>query len=320
MIGRRTFWGRVARFGIKSAPFVLEGTGRSVLDLMAYWRWDNYVRDLDEGAAFHFNSNQTRLHSAIELGERLWLVTGRRGPGGIEYVLVACLTVAAKTFNAPDYKYGRYRLWGDTRKSKYFSADGPDMTDLLLRLEFDTGTRIQSKDVIGQSLQTIRSLVARDVATLLGWSKTLRPESRAYDIADEAALEKSFDSSEDAVRQTVLGHHSGVSERRRQLLQRSYRRNRVLVEELHGLYAGRCQLCGFDPPVLYGVSACCGHHVVYLSRGGKDELPNLMLVCPNHHEIIHATSAVFDFSDLHYVFPNGRREPLVLNRHFAKAR
>lgn len=287
---------------------------------MAYWRWDNYVRDLDEGAAFHFNSNQVRLHSTIELGERLWLVTGQRRSEGIEYVLVACLTIAAKTFNAPGYKYGRYRVWGDTRKSKYFSADGPDMTDLLLQCQFDTGTRIQGKGVIGQSLQTIRGLVPGDVTALLEWSRTLRPEPRAYEIVDEACLEKSFESGEDAVRETVLGYHSGVSDRRRLLLQRSYRRNRALVDELRGLYAGRCQLCGFDPPVLYGVSACCGHHVVYLSRGGKDELPNLMLVCPNHHEIIHATSAVFDFSDLHYVFPNGRREPLVLNKHFGRAR
>jgi hypothetical protein len=289
------------------------------MDLIAYWRWDNYVRDLDEGAGFNFNSNQSRLHSAIELGERLWLVTGRRKPGGIQYVLVACLTVAAKTFNSPDYKYGRYRLWADVKQSKYFSADGPDISDLLLHCEFDTKKQIQNKAVIGQSLQTIRSLSLHDTKLLAAWARNLRPEPRAYDIADEAALEKCYESGEDALREAVIKHHSGVSERRRRLLQRSYRRNRALVGELHDMYAGRCQLCGFDPPVLYGVSACCGHHVIYLSRGGKDKLVNLMLICPNHHEVIHATNAVFDFRDLHYVFPNGRREPLVLNKHFARA-
>jgi predicted restriction endonuclease len=190
---------------------------------------------------------------------------------------------------------------------------------LLLQCEFDTKNRIQNKGVIGQSLQTIRSLSSGDTKLLVEWSKKLRPEPRAYEIADEAALEKSFESGEDALRETVLEHHSGVSERRRLLLQRSYRRNRTLVTELHELYAGRCQLCGFDPPLLYCVSACCGHHVNYLSRGGRDEQGNLMLVCPNHHEVIHATNAVFDFKDLHYVFPNGRREPLVLNKHFARA-
>ena len=45
------------------------------MDLLAYWRYDNYIRDLDEGAGFHFNSNQSRLHTAIHIGERLWLFT-----------------------------------------------------------------------------------------------------------------------------------------------------------------------------------------------------------------------------------------------------
>jgi 5-methylcytosine-specific restriction enzyme A len=157
------------------------------------------------------------------------------------------------------------------------------------------------------------------VKLLIGWSKKLCTEPRAYEIANEVALEKSFESGHDTLRQIVVEHHGGVSDRRRLLLQRSYKRNRALVDELHELYIGRCQLCGFDPPLLYGISACCGHHIIYLSRGGRDELANLILVCPNHHEVIHATTAVFDFRDLHYVFPNGRREPLVLNKHFTRA-
>jgi len=39
------------------------------MDLLAYWRLDNYPRDLDEGAGFNCNSRQPRLHSAI--GESL---------------------------------------------------------------------------------------------------------------------------------------------------------------------------------------------------------------------------------------------------------
>lgn len=48
-------------------------------------------------------------------------------------------------------------------------------------------------------------------------------------------------------------------------------------------------------------------------------LRELLLVCPSHHEAIHATSAVFDFRDLHYLYPGGRREPLVLNAHLRAA-
>jgi len=289
------------------------------VDLLAYWRWDNYVRDIDGGAGFHFNSNQKRLRTDIEIGEQLWTVGGRPGVGGIQYVLLACLQVSAKTFNAPGYKYGKHRLWGDRKRSRYFLSDGPDITESLLRLNFDPANPIKEKRRIGQSLQTIRRLNRDDVRLLLAWSKDLPPEPRAYEVADEAKLEQAFESSETAVKETVSEFHLGVSENRRLQLQTSYRRNRTLVEKLHRLYSSRCQICGFDPRLLYGAQACCGHHIVYLSRGGRDEVGNLLLICPNHHEVIHATDAVFDFKDLHYVFPNGRREPLVLNRHLQAA-
>ena len=283
-------------------------------DLMAYWRWDVYVRDLDEGAGFHFNSRQSRLHSVIDIGERLWLVTGKPAEGGMRYLLIACLEVAAKTQNPPGYKYSPYRVWADIRRSAYFSTGGPDASPLLRQLQFATQQPITGGN-IGQALQTMRSLTPSDAALLAAWAKNLPLEPRAYRIADEATLERAFDSGEDAVRETVATYHVGVSPQRRSTLVASYRRNRALVGELHMLYDGRCQLCGFDPLLLYGVRACNGHHIVYLSRSGRDELTNLMLLCPNHHEVIHATNAVFDFKDRHYVFPNHRREPLVLNKH-----
>lgn len=289
------------------------------MDLLAYWRWDNYARDLDEGAGFHFNSNQSRLHTAINVGERLWLVSGRHSEVGIQYVLVACLQVAAKTLNAPDYKYGKYRLWADIARSAYYSALGPDATKLLLRLEFSPRSSIVSKSVVGQSLQTMRSLTQDDSQLLRAWADKLALEMRAYQIVDEALLEKSYEADEDTVREAVALYQTGVSSQRRIMLQSSYRRNRTLVEQLHELYKGRCQLCGFDPELLYKARVCRAHHVVYLSRGGLDALGNMLLVCPNHHEAIHASHAVFDFRDLRYVFPNDRREPLILNQHFTGA-
>lgn len=77
----------------------------SPVDLLAYWRWDDFLSDLDEGAGFNFNSNQPRLHSAIDVGESLWLVTGRPSPHGTAYVLAARLVITAKTHNAAGYRY-----------------------------------------------------------------------------------------------------------------------------------------------------------------------------------------------------------------------
>ncbi len=86
------------------------------MHLLAYWRLDNYLRDLDEGAGFNFNSRQERLHTAIEPGETLWLFTVVKNPP--RYFIVAKLVVRSKTINPPGSKYGDYRLWGNLDRSE----------------------------------------------------------------------------------------------------------------------------------------------------------------------------------------------------------
>jgi hypothetical protein len=77
------------------------------MDLLAYWRIDNYRRDIDSGAGFHFNSRQPRLHTAINIGETLWLFTRLAGKSGLsEYRILARLVIRSKTINAPSYQYG----------------------------------------------------------------------------------------------------------------------------------------------------------------------------------------------------------------------
>ena len=43
----------------------------------------------------------------------------------------------------------------------------------------------------------------------------------------------------------------------------------------------------------------------------------MVLLCPNHHTVIHKTCAPFDYSRLSFCFPNGRVEPLCLNTHLS---
>jgi len=164
-------------------------------------------------------------------------------------------------------------------------------------------------------LQTIRALTADDSKLLLQWSKSLPLEKRAYQIINEELLEKSLEKDEKSVNEMITKYHIGPSEERRNLLKHIFKRNRKHSEILQEKYEGRCQICAYDPVILYGVRGCYTHHIIYLSRGGVYDLDNLVLICPNHHEIIHSTNAVFDFYDLCYVYPNGRREPLVINNH-----
>lgn len=148
------------------------------MNLLAYWKYNNYEKNTRDGRFFSFNSNQERLHTAIELGERLWLVTGQHQKGLSQYKLVANLLIEEKSFNSPDYEYGKYRLIANKSNSFYYLVDGPDVSELLLQLKFETGNQIASKAVIGQSLQTIRALIKSDVFLLDEWASNLSLDPR----------------------------------------------------------------------------------------------------------------------------------------------
>jgi predicted HNH restriction endonuclease len=42
----------------------------------------------------------------------------------------------------------------------------------------------------------------------------------------------------------------------------------------------------------------------------------LMVICPNHHTVIHKANPEFDRQSLELSYPNGFREKLKLDKHF----
>jgi hypothetical protein len=290
------------------------------MDLLAYWRFDNYRRDLDGGAGFHFNSNQPRLHTAIRPGESLWLFTRIVCDGLNQYRLLARLVVSAKTINAPGYKYGAYRAWGNLSGSSYFKVR-PDATEdifeLLRVLEFEgPGLENKTRSSLAQACQTIREIKPSASALLAAKAEQLAPEPRAKAVPNEETLEAVLVSEERAQLQLLLKEEgSGYTAEAKSKITKSHERNRQLATELNRIYSGRCQVTGHDSPVVYGVPTAEAHHIVYRSRGGEDSLENLVLVCPNVHRAIHAADAKFDYGKLSFLFGNGRVEPLVINRH-----
>jgi 5-methylcytosine-specific restriction endonuclease McrA len=288
------------------------------MHLLAYWRLDNYLRDLDEGAGFNFNSRQARLHSAIQPGETLWLFTVVKSPP--RYFIVAKLVVLSKTINPPGFKYGAYRVWGDLERSRYFRLrpDEPcdEAFELLRRLPLASGSFAdKSRFTLPQACQSIRGLTPEANAALEQFTLKLPDEVRARQVANEYELERELLAGDKELEKVLRRDHVGPSEDRRLQLLSLAPRDRQLVKDLHDRYAGRCQLCAFDSPVVYGIPSAEAHHIVYLSRGGEDSLMNMVLLCPNHHTVVHKTQATFDYARLTFCFPNGRIEPLCLNTH-----
>lgn len=164
----------------------------------------------------------------------------------------------------------------------------------------------------------MRSLTPDAHAVLDAFSTHLVDEERATQVADEYDLEREIVLGGPTLLEMVTRDHTGPSEQRRQQLLAAAPRDRQLVNELHDLYRGRCQLCAFDSPVVYNVPSAEGHHIVYRSRGGEDTLENMVLLCPNHHTVVHKADATFDYATHMFTFPNGRVEPLCFNTHLAR--
>jgi len=102
---------------------------------------------------------------------------------------------------------------------------------------------------------------------------------------------------------------------KRERLIEEFVRNEGLAESLKVYYEYRCQVCGKSFKPDYGIDLAETHHIHYLAKGGPDISTNMIVLCPNHHRVIHAANANFDKQKLTYHYPNGYLEHLVLPDH-----
>ncbi|MBO5341547.1 MAG: HNH endonuclease [Lachnospiraceae bacterium] len=91
--------------------------------------------------------------------------------------------------------------------------------------------------------------------------------------------------------------------------------NRKIGEYLKELYGYRCQICGRLIGEEYGSHIVEAHHIDYFVKSLNNNADNQMIVCPNHHRIIHDANPTFDRTEILYVYPNGYQEKLKLNKH-----
>lgn len=91
--------------------------------------------------------------------------------------------------------------------------------------------------------------------------------------------------------------------------------NRLIGTNLKLLYGYRCQICGKVIGEEYGSHIAEAHHIDYFVNSLNNDSSNQMVVCPNHHSIIHDANPVFDRARRLYVYANGLEQGLALNLH-----
>lgn len=91
--------------------------------------------------------------------------------------------------------------------------------------------------------------------------------------------------------------------------------NRAIGNNLKQLYDYRCQICGSRIGDNYGSYVIEAHHIDEFVKSMNNNANNQMIVCPNHHSIIHDVHPSFDKRSKIYIYQNGYREGLALNLH-----
>ena len=93
------------------------------------------------------------------------------------------------------------------------------------------------------------------------------------------------------------------------------RLSKAIGDNLKIVYGYRCQICGTFIGEKYGSHIIHAHHIEYFTHSLNNNADNIMIVCPNHHGIIHDTNPHFDRQKKVYIYPNGFVEGLKMNYH-----
>lgn len=93
------------------------------------------------------------------------------------------------------------------------------------------------------------------------------------------------------------------------------RLDRTIGTNLKRIYSHRCQICGEQVARQYDVFVDEVHHIDPFVTSLNNNISNLIVLCPTHHRIIHATHADYNRTRKQFQYPNGRTETLQLNYH-----
>lgn len=84
---------------------------------------------------------------------------------------------------------------------------------------------------------------------------------------------------------------------------------------LKKLYQYRCQVCGATATVMYGVDVSEAHHLDYFINSANNNPSNIVVLCPDHHRIVHKAKAIFNFELHQFEYDNAKVDPLMYNLH-----
>lgn len=91
--------------------------------------------------------------------------------------------------------------------------------------------------------------------------------------------------------------------------------NNSIGKNIKELYEYRCQVCGQRVGEAYNSNVVEAHHIDSFVKSLNNNMSNIMIVCPNHHSIIHDVNPYFNKKSKMMIYKNGHIEGLQINYH-----
>lgn len=122
------------------------------------------------------------------------------------------------------------------------------------------------------------------------------------------------DFSEADIEAWLNAKDDGATRRKRinETLARIY--DRDIINNLKVLYHHKCQICQYSATE-FGVSIAEAHHIIPFAESENNNANNIIILCPNHHRLLHKAPAEFDRNNEVFVFSGGMKLHLQLNMH-----
>ena len=180
-----------------------------------------------------------------------------------------------------------------------------------LELQKNEKSRFPRVNEIPQSLKEYFSLFSTDKKNVFKAECTTVHDLAIYhrdfiDIVDEDLAELQLNYSH-------LDKTADLIEKK--IVMKVRKLDRSLIDNLKELYCYQCQICRINFRDKYNEDIAEAHHIKPFIESYNNDTDNLMILCPNHHRLLHKANPKFIRNKLMFRYPNGFEEKLLLNRH-----
>lgn len=134
----------------------------------------------------------------------------------------------------------------------------------------------------------------KDLATFIKNVDTFKIIAAAGEINEATIL------SDKELKEKALSNNSKKRPKKSKTTSTVYDRNKFISEYAKRRAKGKCQLCIKKAPFKNksGQPYLESHHIIWLSKGGKDTIENTVALCPNCHKKMHIINSKSDIKKL----------------------